>query len=60
MQVEILTPDETLFAGETELVSLPGANGSFSNTKRSRTINANLAKGEVRIGRRQNLLKHLM
>jgi len=50
MQVEILTPDETLFAGETELVSLPGANGSFQILNGHAPLIANLAKGEVRIG----------
>ncbi|MDA8896061.1 F0F1 ATP synthase subunit epsilon [Bacteroidia bacterium] len=50
MQVEILTPDETLFAGETEMVSLPGSNGSFQILNSHAPLIANLAKGEVRIG----------
>mgnify|MGYP000356532236 CR=1 FL=1 len=50
MQVEILTPDETLFAGETEMVSLPGSNGSFQILNGHAPLIANLAKGEVRIG----------
>jgi len=29
MQVEILTPDKTLYTGEAEVVTLPGINGSF-------------------------------
>ena len=50
MQVEILTPDETLFAGGTEMVSLPGSNGSFQILNSHAPLIANLAKGEVRIG----------
>jgi F-type H+-transporting ATPase subunit epsilon len=29
MQVDILTPDATLFSGEAKIVTLPGVNGSF-------------------------------
>jgi F-type H+-transporting ATPase subunit epsilon len=29
MQVDILSPDATLFSGEATIVTLPGVNGSF-------------------------------
>ncbi|MCC6817498.1 MAG: ATP synthase F1 subunit epsilon [Bacteroidia bacterium] len=29
MQVDILTPDKTLFSGDAKVVTLPGVNGSF-------------------------------
>jgi F-type H+-transporting ATPase subunit epsilon len=34
MQLEIMTPEETLFEGEVESVQLPGSNGSFEILKR--------------------------
>ena len=29
MFVEVLTPDKILFSGDAEVITLPGANGSF-------------------------------
>ena len=50
MHVEILTPDETLFNGETDMVTLPGTGGSFQILSSHAPLIANLAKGEVKIG----------
>jgi F0F1-type ATP synthase epsilon subunit len=36
MQVDILTPDNALYSGDAQCVTLPGINGSFSNFKQSR------------------------
>ena len=50
MHVEILTTDETLFNGETDMVTLPGTSGSFQILSSHAPLIANLAKGEVKIG----------
>lgn len=49
MQVEILTPDTTLFAGEAQLVTLPGVNGSFQIMNNHAAMIANLKSGNVEI-----------
>lgn len=49
MIVEILTPDKTLFSGEADMVSLPGANGSFQILKDHAPMIANLSKGTLSI-----------
>ncbi len=49
MQVEILTPDTTLFAGEASLVTLPGVNGSFQIMNNHAAMIANLQSGNVEI-----------
>lgn len=49
MQVEILTPDQTLFSGSADSVVLPGVNGSFQILENHAPIIANLGKGQVSI-----------
>ena len=49
MIVEILTPDKTLFSGEADMVTLPGANGSFQILKDHAPMIANLSKGTLSI-----------
>jgi F-type H+-transporting ATPase subunit epsilon len=49
MNVEILTPDKTLFSGSAELLTLPGTNGSFQILENHAPIIANLAKGTLSI-----------
>ena len=49
MQVEILTPDTTLFSGEATLVTLPGTNGSFQIMTNHAPIIANLKAGKLEI-----------
>ncbi len=49
MQVEILTPDKTLFSGEAEVVTLPGVTGSFQLLENHAPMVANLGKGSVSI-----------
>lgn len=49
MQVEILTPDKTLFSGNAEVVSLPGINGSFQILENHAPLIANLGKGTLSI-----------
>lgn len=49
MQVEIITPDETLFTGEAKAVSLPGADGRFQVLNHHAALIAKLVEGTVKI-----------
>ncbi|MCB0737955.1 MAG: ATP synthase F1 subunit epsilon [Bacteroidetes bacterium] len=47
MQIEILTPEETLFAGEVTSLKLPGAKGEFQVLNNHAPIISTLTKGTV-------------
>lgn len=47
MQVDIITPDSTLFSGEARIVSIPGYNGSFQIMKNHAPIISALGKGNI-------------
>lgn len=47
MQVDILTPDTTLYSGEASIVTLPGVNGSFQIMNRHAPMISALSKGKV-------------
>jgi F-type H+-transporting ATPase subunit epsilon len=47
MQVDILTPDTTLFSGEAKVVTLPGVNGSFQIMNMHAPMISALSKGQV-------------
>jgi F-type H+-transporting ATPase subunit epsilon len=49
MNVEILTPDKTLFSGTAEVITLPGMNGSFQILENHAPLIANLNKGNMSI-----------
>lgn len=49
MNVEILTPDKTLFQGTAEVITLPGINGSFQILENHAPLIANLNKGTLSI-----------
>ena len=49
MQVEILTPMETLFSGEAKLVKVPGSSGSFEILKNHAFIISALTEGELKV-----------
>lgn len=49
MQLEIITPDKQLFAGEVKLVQVPGSKGSFEILKSHAPIISTLDKGSVKI-----------
>ena len=49
MYVEVITPDQKLFAGEASLVRLPGATGSFEILKNHAPIISMLIEGNVKI-----------
>ena len=49
MQLEIVTPDKSLFKGEVDYIYCPGAHGSFGILNNHAPIIATLKKGEVKV-----------
>ncbi len=49
MQVEVLTPDKTLYTGEAEVITLPGVNGSFQIMDNHAAMIANLKAGQMEV-----------
>ncbi len=49
MQVEVLTPDKTLYTGEAEVITLPGVNGSFHIMDNHAAMIANLKAGQMEV-----------
>lgn len=49
MQVEIITPDKKLFAGEATLVAVPGSQGAFEILKDHAPIISTLEAGTIRV-----------
>jgi F-type H+-transporting ATPase subunit epsilon len=49
MQVEVLSPDKTLYTGEADVITLPGANGSFQIMANHAAMIANLKSGQMEI-----------
>ena len=48
MQLEILTPDKSIFSGDVTLVKVPGSNGSFEILKNHAAIISTLTAGDVK------------
>lgn len=49
MQVEIITPEKKLFAGETTMVRVPGSMGSFQILNSHAPIVSTLEKGTITV-----------
>ena len=49
MQLEILTPDKTVFSGEVDSVTLPGSGGQFQILKNHAALVSSLEKGNVKV-----------
>ena len=49
MYLEIISPEATLFTGEIESLTLPGANGSFQILENHAPIVSTLSAGTVKI-----------
>ena len=47
MQLEIITPDKTIFEGEVDSATFPGSKGSFQVLKNHAAIISSLEKGKV-------------
>lgn len=55
MQVEVLTPDKTLYTGEAEVITLPGVNGSFQIMDNHAALIANLKAGQMEVKNGSNV-----
>jgi F-type H+-transporting ATPase subunit epsilon len=49
MNLQIITPDTSIYQGEVNLVQVPGSKGSFQVLKNHAPIISTLEKGEVKI-----------
>ncbi len=49
MNVEIITPDKTIYKGEAELVQLPGIDGSFEILENHAPLISALDKGKIKV-----------
>lgn len=49
MQLEIVTPEQTLYSGEVESVSVPGVSGEFQMLDHHAPIVSLLGEGKVKI-----------
>ncbi len=49
MNLEIITPDKTIYQGEAELVQLPGIDGSFEILNNHAPLISALKQGKVKI-----------
>lgn len=47
MQLEIITPDKTIFDGEVDSATFPGSKGSFQVLKNHAALISSLDKGKV-------------
>jgi F-type H+-transporting ATPase subunit epsilon len=49
MNVEIITPEKTLFVGEAELIKLPGTVGFFEIMNHHAPLISTLAEGKIKV-----------
>ena len=49
MNLEIVTPDETLFKGKVNLIQVPGSKGQFQVLQYHAPIISTLAKGKIKV-----------
>lgn len=49
MQLDIITPDKTVYSGEVVSVQLPGVEGSFQVLKNHAPLIATLGTGKVKV-----------
>ncbi len=49
MYLEIVTPDKKIFAGEIDLIKLPGSKGSFEILKNHAPLISTLEEGPVKV-----------
>lgn len=58
MKLEIVTPDQIVFSGEVELVTLPGINGLFTILENHAPIISPLTKGTLRYKTSKGEINH--
>ena len=49
MNLQIITPEKTIFNGEVKLVQLPGVSGSFEILANHAPMIASLKKGKIKV-----------
>jgi len=49
MNLEIVTPDETLFEGKVNLIQVPGSKGNFQVLQYHAPIISTLKKGKIKV-----------
>lgn len=49
MNLEIITPDKTVYSGKVKLVRLPGSKGAFEILKNHAPIISTLEKGQIKV-----------
>ncbi len=49
MNLEIITPDKTIYKGDAELVQLPGIDGSFEILNNHAPLISALQKGKIKV-----------
>ncbi|MBL7965730.1 MAG: ATP synthase F1 subunit epsilon [Prolixibacteraceae bacterium] len=49
MQLEIITPDKTVYSGKVKLIQLPGSKGTFEMLKNHAPIISTLEKGKIKV-----------
>ncbi len=57
MNIEIITPDKTLFEGTATLVQLPGIDGSFEILNNHAPLISVLGKGKIKIEKGKNQIE---
>lgn len=57
MNLEITTPDKTIFEGEVNLVQLPGIDGSFELLNNHAPMISALKKGKIKIKDKGNNIR---
>jgi len=55
MHLEIITPDTTIFSGETDLVQLPGIDGLFEILNNHAPLISVLGKGKIKIENKEKI-----
>lgn len=50
MNIQILTPEEVIFKGEVEAVTVPGTEGEFQMLNNHAAIVSTLANGKIKLG----------
>ena len=58
MNLEIITPDKTVFTGEVDLVQLPGIDGLFEILNNHAPMIAALGKGRIKTMDTENKLQY--
>jgi F-type H+-transporting ATPase subunit epsilon len=58
MNLEIITPDKSLYSGEVKLVQLPGSNGSFELLNNHAPLIATLKAGTIKIEELSTTTQH--